>query len=253
VSFIGSGNVAWGLAAALSAKHFELVEVASRTNESAASFAAKFKIPHQGTDCSKLSQPCDLLFLAVPDGTIKEVAKLLPDNLPGNPLVVHCSGATPLKALRRFGPRAGVLWPLQTFTKGVKVSLRSTPLFVECSDERLAQWAKSISSQVHLADSQERLRVHVGAVFVANFPNALYLLAEELVKGTRGLDISVYHPLMREALEKAISTSPKEAQTGPARRHDAKTLERHGKLLLTESKEMLKVYELLSMVIQKRY
>lgn len=254
VTFAGSGNLAWGLASALPAEHFEIVEAVSRTGDSAIPFAEHFKVPVHGTDFTQLSAEADLLIIAVPDSAIRAVSRLLPATLPGNPLVVHCSGATPLKAVRRQHPNVGVMWPLQTFTKGVQVDLSHTPIFIECADARLKAWASLVSDRVLEADTAARLRIHAGAVFVANFPNALYLLAEELLKaGGDVADLSVYHPLMREALEKAIEKSPREAQTGPARRHDEKTMKRHRELLGGESKELLKVYELLSGVIGKRY
>ena len=81
------------------------------------------------------------------------------------------------------------------------------------------------------ADSAQRARVHLAAVFACNFANHMYALGEEVVRRA-GLDFGVLKPLIAETAAKACDArSPRDVQTGPAVRNDTVTQERHLALL----------------------
>ncbi|MFW6095172.1 MAG: DUF2520 domain-containing protein, partial [Bacteroidota bacterium] len=78
--------------------------------------------------------------------------------------------------------------------------------------------------------SEERLYIHIAAVFACNFTNFMFVSAERLLK-EKNIPFSIIHQLIRETTEKAYQGSPASLQTGPAIRNDRKTIDKHLKLL----------------------
>ncbi|MDR1414748.1 MAG: DUF2520 domain-containing protein, partial [Odoribacteraceae bacterium] len=67
----------------------------------------------------------------------------------------------------------------------------------------------------------------------------------------RDLSFSVLRPLIFETAHKVMSISPKDAQTGPARRGDEDILAIHRQQLKSIDQEMLPLYTLLSDLIKR--
>ncbi|HRF17547.1 MAG TPA: DUF2520 domain-containing protein, partial [Chitinophagaceae bacterium] len=128
----------------------------------------------------------------------------------------------------------GVFYPLQSLRKEMN-SLPDVPVYFDGSDEKakrtLELLARSIAAEkVGNAGDQDRLKLHVAAVFVSNFTNHLYALAEAYCK-KEGLDFRQLLPLIEETALRIREISPKDVQTGPAFRHDAQTIQKHLELL----------------------
>lgn len=158
-----------------------------------------------------------------------------------------------MDALLPAASRVGVLYPLQTFSKGRVLDVRSVPFFTEGSDsatlETIDTLAASISDSVHHADSNTRPLLHVAGVLGCNFPN--YLLgcaAEVLSRG--GYSLDVLRPLLQETVAKAFEFGPDNAQTGPAIRGDRSTIERH-RAMLPETQSA--IYGVISQAIMDKY
>ena len=142
----------------------------------------------------------------------------------------------------------GVFYPLQTLRKD-REELPDIPLFIDASDDtarkKLQQLADSISKgHVMQAGEDERLKMHIAAVFVSNFVNYMYTLAEDFCN-KEGIDFQQLLPLIEETAQRIKNISPSAAQTGPAIRNDQATIEQHLKLL--EKYPKLKaVYEMMT-------
>ena len=120
---LGSGNLAWCLAQALHENpEIDLMQIAGRNAEALLEFRDWSETT---TDFTKLSG-ADIYLLAVADKALPELTK----NLPAKGLWAHCSGSTPL-AVFDEETRAGVFYPLQTFTKGRKLSFAGIPIGIE--------------------------------------------------------------------------------------------------------------------------
>ena len=126
---------------------------------------------------------------------------------------------------------------MQTFSKSRLVDFSTVSLFVEgCCEETTAATenvARSIGARVYRATSEQRRFLHLAAVFVCNFPNALYTMAAELLE-RNGLPFEAMLPLIDETAAKVHQLSPREAQTGPAIRGDQAVMKRHTYNLLSE-------------------
>ncbi len=168
-------------------------------------------------------------------------------------LIVHTSGSTDIQVLAKVHARAGVFYPLQTFSLAREVNWQSTPLFVEVSQAndlvQLSELANSLSSRVYTYTSAQRLSLHLAAVFACNFSNYCYDMAKQIVDAKQ-VDFSLLYPLILETAHKAVQHDPKQMQTGPAMRGDQNILNMHQQMLNDAKREDLKnVYNLMSQQI----
>lgn len=228
--FLGAGNLAFGMAQTLHTHNVEVLQIYSRTEDSAKYLADFIGCSHTHT-LSDIRRDADIYIVAIPDHGLATFAGSL--SFPGK-LLVHTSAATPIDILSHASSRYGILYPLQTFTKGHVPDLSEVPFLVEAASPEdtllLKQIARLISPHVHEAGLETRRRIHLAAAFVCNFTNYLYTVGEDILKEDN-LPFHLLCPLMQETLAKVTTNSPKNVQTGPAIRGDVKTLTAHLKLL----------------------
>lgn len=213
-AIIGNGNVANQFA-----RIFETECISSRTLDG-------------------LPEDADLYIISVSDSAVKEVA----DRLPAvNGIVAHTTGSVPLTALQNVvcGGR-GVIYPFQTISKKRPLSPDAIPLLIEGDNEmttaKLEKAAKDHGfTDISRADSEMRRKVHLAAVFVCNFPNAMISIGQKILEEC-GIDGKIVAPLVHETIEKLKSLPAKEAQTGPAMREDIPTIKKQ--LSILEKHEM---------------
>lgn len=231
ITIIGAGNVGTHLARALS-PHADVTLVPSRTLQG-------------------LPPDSDLLLLCVKDGAIAETARKAADRAR---IIAHTSGSVPLEVLEGCAPATGVLYPMQTFTKGVALDYSTIPVFTEASDtaaeKALEETARLFTSNVAHADGRARKRLHLAAVFACNFTNALCSMAETVLRPS-GLDIQAMLPLLRQTVDKLESVSPRDAQTGPASRGDTAVMQAHLEML-ARTPDLREIYRLMSRYIEKQ-
>lgn len=244
VTLIGAGNVAQHLITTfLSASSIEIVQVFARNKATKITGITPEKIISRYSDL----QAADVYIIAVSDDAISAVSEQLPFE---NRLVVHTSGAAPLDSLNDKN-RKGVFYPLQTFTKGKPLNFKVIPMCLETLVPEdyaiLEKVATAISDNVHTITSHQRKALHVAAVFVNNFTNYLYQLGNEICIENH-VPFDILKPLILETAEKLLTLSPKEAQTGPAKRNDISTIEAHESFLSNENQST--IYKILTQSIQ---
>lgn len=253
IGIIGAGNVAWNLVDALQGSPYRVVAIHSRTGTSAARLAGEFGIGHHGNSPSELPSSLDLVLVAGSDHSVAGIAQAYAGHAGSETVFAHTSGSIPLAALAPLGKQTGVFYPLQTFTRGQQVDWQEVPLFLEGPEtvlERLRPLAAHLSNRVTVLDSAQRLQMHMGAVFASNFANFMWLKADELVRQLPGVDFQVYGPLIRECVAKALKLGPEGAHTGPARRGDQVTMQKHQELLGHQDQEL---YTLISRMIGEHF
>jgi len=148
--------------------------------------------------------------------------------------------------------RRGVVWPLQSFSKNNSIDLKNVPMCVESEESSdlviLKDLFGKISEKVVEVSTDKRERLHVAAVFVNNFVNHLYAISQEIAEDTQ-LDFELLKPLLIQTANKMQNRNPKEVQTGPAKRNDLKTIQKH--LHLLKDTPYQEVYKVLTEGIQK--
>lgn len=248
VVIFGSGNVATQLSHAfLKSKKVALIQLYSRNLSNLSTpFLKKNKV-ELITDLNNL-KPADVYILAISDDAIASFAKKIPTK---DALIVHTAGAVSINVIP--SNRKGVFYPLQTISKNKKIRFKKIPICIEASSKKdlklLKKLAKTISKKVYKIDSEQRKSLHIAAVFVNNFVNHLYAIAEAICL-EKDVPFSVLQPLILETAQKIKKLSPLEAQTGPAIRNDQDTIANHLKLLDSKQQE---IYKLLTNSIINTY
>ena len=244
ICLIGAGNLATQLGMALSEKGHQIVQVWSRTSESAAELASKLKCPYT-TEVSSLVSETDIYIIAISDTAIESI---LTKRIWGKTMVVHTAGSTPMSILAPYCTNFGVFYPFQTFTIAKKVDFDQVPVCIEANTpqnlEVLNELAQSISQNIKIFDSNQRQQIHLAAVFVCNFVNHFYTIGEALLQ-EKGLNFEILKPLILETASKVVSQSPESSQTGPASRNDTIVMDKH-LAMLANHPDLKHLYSLIS-------
>lgn len=245
IVILGSGNIAFHLAAAFTENGVKIRQVFGRNEMDLSSVSEKTGIP---VSTYKL-EDADLYIIAVNDEAISDVsAKIIKEDC----LVAHTAGSVSRETLNG-SYRKSVFYPLQTFSKKIEMDYSEIPFFVDAENENdlktLKNLAQKISGKVLEATDEKRKYIHLTAVFACNFVNHLYARAKE-ISDEQNIPFEFFLPLINETTKKINFIDPKDAQTGPAVRNDAKILQLQKKLITGEH---LKIYETLSESIKNMY
>ena len=251
IILIGAGNLATHLGKAIFAAGHDVVQVFSRTMQSATALASEVGA-QPVSDISAVRADADLYVVSVKDSAL---AELVPALCKGKETKVflHTAGSIPMDVFRGMALHYGVLYPMQTFSKQREVDFSQIPCFIEANDEHALQQigdvAHQVSSRVYHLASEDRKYLHLSAVFACNFVNHCYALSQEILKD-HGIPFDVMLPLIDETAAKVHELDPKEAQTGPAVRYDENVLRAQG-ALLKSNPQMKEIYDRMSMSIHK--
>ncbi|MFI3286468.1 MAG: DUF2520 domain-containing protein [Rikenellaceae bacterium] len=248
VVIVGGGNLAESVAVAVAGStELCLQQIYLRNAERGAVLStltdAPFATFEQELACA------DIYLLAVSDSAIGELSRKL--HFAPGAVVAHTAGSSSIEVIDPTLRRA-VLYPMQSFSQGRRVDFGVIPIFVESSDEQtlieVEEVAQQLSNTVVRLNSEERRRLHLSAVFVCNFINAMFTAGEELVGESR-LPFEILKPLIEECCAKACcANSPREVQTGPAARGDFATIEKHTSML-DGKPELREIYQNISKYI----
>lgn len=246
VVVLGAGNVASHLIKALIQNTYQVKQIYNRTLSKAEELGELYGI--SATNTASEIEKADLYLIASSDQAIAEIAEKIPET---DGMIVHTSGAMPLTEIKS-GVRRGVIYPLQTLSKGKNIAYDDMPFFIEAEtaeDEALLHtFVRKISHKVDILDSEKRLKIHMAAVWVNNFSNLMFQVGEKFCIENE-LPFESLKPLIKETAAKLEEMSPYEAQTGPAKRADQETIKKHLKII--KDPDLKKVYELLSQLITK--
>lgn len=235
---VGTGNVSIAIAKeARNSNNIQLVHVIGRRKTLRTDFPIKTSY---ASEPSKLPN-CDLILIAVQDQVIEDISNQL---LSQQAVVAHTSGASSIDLLSAHEHR-GVLYPIQTFSEKSRLDWKSIPVCWEASTSKAQQILQEFATSMGVKtivplDQQKRAVLHLGAVLVNNFSNSLYESTYQLF-AKHQLDFELLKPLILETVHKITEQTPAESQTGPARRGDKKTIEKH--MSLIEDTALLELYK----------
>lgn len=251
IAIAGSGNIAWHFAKGLKMQGYEITSIWSREQANAQRLAESVG----SSACNHLEligDEADLIIIAVTDNAIRDVAGQI-SSFDG--IIVHTAGSVALDILSKKFRNSGVLYPLQTFSKNTEVFFEDVPFFIEASStevfQAIQEVALKLSPNIFEASSKNRMLLHVAAVFAGNYSNLMYRIGDEILKNS-GLPADVLHPLILETARKAVRGDAYKLQTGPARRKDTATLEKHYSALASMP-EYADLYLILANAISKKY
>ena len=239
IILIGSGNVTHHLGHAFCNAGHQIVQVISKSKTNAKVLAQKLNADFE-TDIGKIKQ-ANFAIIAVNDDVIAAVTSKI-ENMP----FAHTSGSVSIE-------KAGVFYPLQTFSKEVFLDVKEVPFCISAEDKvfetTLLEVANSISNKVFQINERQRKVLHLAAVFACNFSNQMYVIAEDVLKKS-DLDFEMLKPLIAETANKIKEQNPQKAQTGPAKRKDLQTIKNQIDLL--EDEDLKYIYKLITDQILKQ-
>ena len=238
ISIIGSGNVAQHLIKAIGkSNQLELVQVFARNAKSVSHLIDSNQIT---SDITALKE-AHLYIISVSDDAIQSVSNSL---ILTDKLVAHTSGSVAMEELADSNRKA-VFYPLQTLSKKKEIDFSTIPLCIEAQNEAdlhlLEEVANQLSTHVYNVNSEQRKSLHVAAVFVSNFTNHLYKIGNDICTEHQ-VPFEILKPLIAETSKKIQTLAPADAQTGPAKRNDTSTINKHLAILTDENqKEIYKI------------
>jgi predicted short-subunit dehydrogenase-like oxidoreductase (DUF2520 family) len=243
IVIIGTGNTATVLGRKLKKAGHTILQVFGRDSMAASRLA--YELGTESTNYwNVVNKNAHLYILAVSDIAIDEIVKEL--HLEGK-IIVHTAASVSKEVLKDKAEHYGVFYPLQSLKKEID-HLPAIPIIIDASDSstlnELEALAHSISDRVVEAGDDTRTKLHLAAVFVNNFVNHIYVLAEKYCEN-EGIDFNLLLPLIEETALRLNEVSPSKAQTGPAIRNDRTTIEKHLQML-AKYPQMKKLYELFS-------
>ena len=255
ISIVGAGNVAYRMALFLQAAGHSVESVYARDLEKAEKVVRALKRSKSDAvainDFAQLPKS-DITIIAVSDNAIAQVATQLPHK---DAFTVHTSGATPMNVLKEAGlSNVGVFYPLMTLSMHKELDIRLIPYLIEADSQQgmdtLKGLVNSIKAEYKICDSTQRLKFHTAAIFTTNFLNYSLSLAYDIASP----DFVLLLPSAIESIRKAFLNTPAVSQTGPAKRGDTNTIEKHLQVLQDEKfAEHLEVYKFLTEKIYKKY
>jgi predicted short-subunit dehydrogenase-like oxidoreductase (DUF2520 family) len=179
----------------------------------------------------------DLLVLAVPDAAVAEVAAAVPA---GPAVVAHLSGSLGLAPVAGHARRA-VLHPLVSLPDpdvGAQ-RLRSGAWFGLAAegDPLAAEVVDQLGGHALTVAEADWATYHAAAVVASNHLVGLLGQVERLAGGI-GVPLAAYLDLARGSLDNVAAMGAAAALTGPVRRGDQATIERHLAALPTDEREL---------------
>ncbi len=248
---IGSGNVAWQLAHTLPLYGVCVMQIFSRNTIHAEALAGEIGADYT-SEYSEISSMADFYIYAISDDALTEVITNIPTD---NGVHVHTSGSVDISVFENTKTNYGVIYPLQTFSRNKKIEFGKVAFFIEANNkptfERIEALTKKLSLKIFEVDSKQRRRVHLAGVFGNNFANAMWSIADDILKEQNIPFVDAMMPMIEESVAKLKYMPPSMAQTGPAKRGDHNTMKAHSELLGNET-IVLNIYKMLSEFIEHK-
>lgn len=251
IVFIGAGNVATHLSVAMKNAGFEILQIYSRTQNSAKELGELLNVPFC-YNLADIDKDGDVYIYSVKDSVLEEIISQINVR---NAMHVHTAGSISINVFEKYVKNYGVIYPLQTFSKKKEINIAEIPFFIEANNAKTEENIKNIiqklSAKSYYLDSEKRILMHLSAVFACNFSNFMYVLAAQITTEAN-IDFKMLLPLIKETADKLNYLSPMEAQTGPAVRKDEKTIQKHAKILENKT-DLLQIYSTLSKFIESTH
>jgi len=234
IALVGAGALASALAVLLHQCGYRITNVASRTGVSARKLARR--VGARGSSVGSTAIAADLLWLAVPDSEIADCASRLAKFGVKSRVALHSSGALPaniLAPLAVCGAKLASAHPMMTFVAGKPPSLHGVWWALEGEREAM-RVARKIATD--LGSETFEIKADRKALYHAFGAMLSPMLVSELVgAGALGLAAgvpkiklrSVMRPIVERTMANFFANGAAAAFSGPLRRGDVATIEKH--------------------------
>ncbi|HNQ67588.1 MAG TPA: DUF2520 domain-containing protein [Bacteroidales bacterium] len=252
VIMAGSGNLAFHLAKVISQSGITIRQIFSRNLISGKELALITDSSFTD-DIDKVFADADAYIFAMNDEADKEIAEKL--KIENDKILLHTAGSLSMDIFKIKTSNYGVFYPFQTFSKDAIIDFKSVPVCLEASNDgtykELQGLCKSLSCKSYQVNEEQRKILHLSGVFACNFMNHCVFIGERILEN-EGLSSEMLKPLLQQSFEKIINNGAYESQTGPARRNDKISIEKHLDFL-KKDKNLYDIYRIFTESISKTY
>jgi predicted short-subunit dehydrogenase-like oxidoreductase (DUF2520 family) len=221
---VGPGRAGGSLALAAEAAGHEMVGVLSRHPVE----------PWVSLEWDTALPEADVMFIAVRDEAIPEVASRIAPWVADIGVVAHLSGFTPVMALHEIqerGTAVGGFHPLQSLPDPESGARALAGSFVAIDGDQLGvdlltHLATSLGMESFRLDDTARPAYHAAAAAAANFVVTALAVSGDLFRAAR-VDPKVSRPLVENVVANVFSKGADASLTGPIARGDIETVIGH--------------------------
>lgn len=251
IGFIGAGKVGTALGVYFSRKNYPVSGYLSRTRDHAKT-SAELVGASVYEELEDIAKDSDILFLTVPDASIREVSEELASS--GADLthkwIIHTSGALSSEIFPDFHIAYGFcLHPAMAVSDPFKAAddFPSTVFTIEGAPKGAEEFFKEAGLHTLSIGTSDKSLYHLACVVASNFVTGLFSWSVDLLTRTGFTEEEaqkIITPLFLANASSVAKNGPVEALTGPVERADSDTIQRHLKSLNDLGDETL--YRLIS-------
>jgi predicted short-subunit dehydrogenase-like oxidoreductase (DUF2520 family) len=253
-AIIGAGKVGTAIGHTLQKKEFNIVAVASRTQESL-DRARDFIFGFKTQDVIEASKLADVIILTTNDDQVEPVCEKIAQNggFDAQDVVFHVSGALSLDVLdyaKAKGAKVGSIHPLQSFAtvEGAVSQLPGSVFGVTAEKEVLPlarEIVEALGGTVVVVKDEDKSLYHAAACVASNYFVGLIHFAQSIYEGlgvSKELALKALLPLIKGTLANMESQGTAKALTGPIARGDLEPIKRHLDAFRSKIPEKKKLY-----------
>jgi len=241
IAIVGPGNLGTALAVELRRGGFVIEAVIAHSPKSLRRARALAKRTGARVASNLLNVKAEVVWLCVPDSSIRSAARLLATQLEWKGRVaLHSSGALTsdeLDSLRKLGAGVASAHPFMTFVRGSQPTLARVPFAIEgdASAVRVARrMVRDLGGQAYPIPKADKAAYHAWGTFASPLLTALLATTEQAaaIAGVgRKAAVRRMMPILLQTLANYAAFGAPGAFSGPLVRGDAETVARHLRVL----------------------
>ncbi len=254
IAILGSGKVGTAVGFLLLSSGYEIVAIASRSDESIKR-GVEYTRAKPFRSLSQAAAMAECIIISTSDDAIASVCKKITEDgavTPGKK-VIHMSGAGGLDLLesaRKSGAHVASIHPIQSFAD-VTGAIENIPgtTFGITAQEEIKNWSvqivKDLGGVPFFVSEKDKPLYHAAACMASNYLVTLMNMVVEVYKAL-GLKhdeaMKAFWPLVRGTIKNIENRGTVQSLTGPISRGDIGTVEKHLQAFQTKLPEFLNLY-----------
>jgi len=229
-SIIGTGNMATFLSLRLKEAGHNCIGIYGRNVKKTAALAKEVYANTYGS-IMDVKDESDVCIMAVSDHAIEELSKPL---IIKKGTLIHTAGSISIDVTSNAAVNRAVMWPIYSILKNDLPKTRNIPCAWEASSDKAQKDVLAIiaafSDIPQEVKGDKRLWLHFTAVLGNNFINHLATICAQICEQQQ-LPFTLLEPILLQTIDRIAHYAPSDMQTGPAKRNDLVTINKHLGLL----------------------
>lgn len=238
ISFVGAGALASGLAKSLRGHGFLIAEIIARPSARSQRKASALaqEVGAAAATLGNAELGCSVLWLAVPDRAVEDVARVLAQRDPLPSVILHPSGALSSRALAALagrGVHTGSAHPMMTFVDGEPPDLKDAWFALEGSPMAIRaarRMASALGARSFTIKPTSKALYHAFGAMLSPMLATELEAAERigLRSGIRASEVRrIMEPIVLRTVRNVLRNGAGRSFSGPLARGDVGTVQSH--------------------------